>query len=74
MNQCDGCRRGLPLRGRIHFGPEGYDLIACTADRYANAETVAETMRKQLDVFADASGENRTPTTEGHGILSPRAK
>jgi DNA modification methylase len=38
------------------------------------AETVAETMRKQLDVFADASGENRTPTPLGHGILSPAAK
>lgn len=33
INQCDGCRRGLPLRGGIHRG-EGYDLIACTADRY----------------------------------------
>ena len=29
-NQCDGCRRGLPLRSDgVHIG-EGYDLIGCT--------------------------------------------
>jgi hypothetical protein len=33
MNQCDGCRRELPLEGDIHVG-EGYDMIACTASRY----------------------------------------
>lgn len=34
MNQCDGCRRGLPIvRGRVHRG-EGYDIIACTAHLY----------------------------------------
>ena len=36
VNQCDGCRRGLPLVEGIHKG-EGYDFIACTADRYAPA-------------------------------------
>lgn len=34
VNQCDGCRRGLPLEGGIHFG-EGHDMIACTRRRYA---------------------------------------
>lgn len=34
INQCDGCRRGLPVNERgIHRG-EGYDLIACTAHLY----------------------------------------
>jgi len=34
VNQCDGCRRGLPLdEYGIHHG-EGYDMIACTAKRY----------------------------------------
>lgn len=33
LNQCDGCRRGLPIVNGIHRGP-GYDLIGCTADRY----------------------------------------
>jgi site-specific DNA-methyltransferase (adenine-specific) len=58
----------------------GYFEIACRriedAQRQSSlfAETVAEPMRKQLDVFADASGENRTPTPLGNGILSPAAK
>lgn len=33
MNQCDGCRRGLPLENGIHRG-EGYDLIGCTRELY----------------------------------------
>ncbi len=34
MNQCDGCRRGLPLDEHgIHCG-EGYDMIGCTANKY----------------------------------------
>jgi len=34
-NQCDGCARGLPIDEHgIHRG-EGYDVIVCTADRYA---------------------------------------
>lgn len=32
-NQCDGCRRGLPLKDGIHRGG-GFDMIACTAERY----------------------------------------
>jgi hypothetical protein len=52
----------------------GAQWVRDRIDKARIAETVAETMRKQLDVFADASGENRTPTPLGHGILSPRAK
>lgn len=33
INQCDGCRRGLPLKDGIHYG-DGYDMIACTKERY----------------------------------------
>jgi hypothetical protein len=33
LNQCDGCRRGLPLRDGTHYG-EGYDAIGCTAHLY----------------------------------------
>lgn len=33
MNQCDGCRRKLPLVHGTHYG-EGYDMIGCTAGRY----------------------------------------
>ncbi len=37
INQCDGCRRGLPVKdGWIHRGADGpWDVIACTKDRYA---------------------------------------
>lgn len=40
MNQCDGCRRGLPLMPgtTTHKGPAGYDYIGCTKDRYDTAE------------------------------------
>lgn len=33
MNQCDGCRRGLPIKDGIHSGG-GYDKICCTKNRY----------------------------------------
>ena len=33
-NQCDGCRRGLPVdENGVHFGA-GFDMIGCTANRY----------------------------------------
>jgi hypothetical protein len=39
MNQCDGCRRGLPKSDNgIHHGPTPWDIICCTADRYAELE------------------------------------
>jgi len=43
-NQCDGCRRGLPIRYSrvapsdrtpLHYDPDaGYVVMACTKDRY----------------------------------------
>ncbi len=37
-NQCDGCRRGIPInKNGIHIGPGGFwhgDYQSCTADRY----------------------------------------
>lgn len=35
INQCDGCRRGLPVRDGIHIDQDGIAAMACTADRYA---------------------------------------
>lgn len=36
VNQCDGCRRGLPLNNDgVHVGP-GFDMIGCTKDRYGS--------------------------------------
>jgi hypothetical protein len=34
LNQCDGCRRGIPNINGIHRGDSVFDMIACTADRY----------------------------------------
>jgi hypothetical protein len=38
MNQCDGCRRGLPInKNGNHVGPGGFwagDVQKCTSDRY----------------------------------------
>jgi len=33
-NQCDGCRRGLPLEQGIHHAHGEMPYIACTADLY----------------------------------------
>lgn len=34
VNQCDGCRRGLPLDDDgVHRG-RGFDMIGCTRERY----------------------------------------
>ena len=36
-NQCDGCRRGLPLKDGIHKNSDSiYDIIGCTAEFYEN--------------------------------------
>lgn len=32
-NQCDGCRRGLPLEDGIHVSEDGY-MIGCTKHLY----------------------------------------
>lgn len=36
MNQCDGCRRGLPKdENGLHYNPDGsYDMICCTKELY----------------------------------------
>lgn len=34
VNQCDGCRRGLPIENGIHYD-KGWPDMSCTADRYA---------------------------------------
>lgn len=39
LNQCDGCRRKLPIRqdrfGAIHYDPRtGWAFMGCTKDRY----------------------------------------
>lgn len=48
VNQCDGCRRGLPLLDGVHRG-EGYDLIGCTAHLYALAPLPATPWRERVE-------------------------
>lgn len=36
INQCDGCRRRLPLQNGVHFNPgHEWDSMVCTAQNYA---------------------------------------
>jgi hypothetical protein len=44
VNQCDGCRRGLPLNEHgTHYNPDGsYDRIGCTAEQYRAPSAPAE--------------------------------
>jgi len=38
INQCDGCRRGLPIdENGIHYG-EDFDMIGCTANKYKRSK------------------------------------
>lgn len=44
-NQCDGCRRGLPLTDGIHYG-KGYDMIGCTKNRYTEQQEMFEELSR----------------------------
>lgn len=39
LNQCDGCRRGLPVDENGNHVGEGYDMIGCTRGRYENQDS-----------------------------------
>jgi hypothetical protein len=39
MNQCDGCRRGLPLEEELHRDFAGYAAMYCTRSLYEEAMT-----------------------------------
>lgn len=55
INQCDGCRRGLPKSDSgIHRGSEPWDVIRCTAHLYDQ-----QTARQKLDTLL----EGRKATT-----------
>ncbi len=65
MNQCDGCRRGLPVENGVHRGPgEGGtgDLQACTADRYPpdSVDKLIDQLRESLDRRCLADQEELT--------------
>ena len=34
INQCDGCRRKLPLTDGIHMDSKNYPYMVCTKERY----------------------------------------
>lgn len=50
-NQCDGCRRGLPINtAGHHVGPKGFwggDVQACTAYLYGHAPLTKEKLSEQ---------------------------
>lgn len=47
LNQCDGCRRGLPIRNGLHYEPDeartgvGMPVMCCTRDRYEKPPPVS---------------------------------
>jgi hypothetical protein len=50
-NQCDGCARGLRLDNGLHREADGRSYMACTAAKYAPAQTVSEVDHSQLFRF-----------------------
>jgi len=55
INQCDGCRRGLPKNERgIHVGPGGFwagDVQGCTAHLYSPEEPTRELSASEAASF-----------------------
>jgi hypothetical protein len=49
INQCDGCRRGLPLEDGIHIG-EGYDMMGCTKHVYEDEDNLVYRLRKRAEI------------------------
>lgn len=61
MNQCDGCRRGLPVVNGVHRGPGGFwsgDIQGCTKDRYLADGTILEN-----DALSDTQPVPAVPST-----------
>jgi len=55
-NQCDGCRRGLPVSDKlIHFVGE-YPAQACTAHLYKDRPSKVELIRAMARAAAAAAG------------------
>jgi hypothetical protein len=53
MNQCDGCRRGLPVKNGIHRGA-GWDAIGCSKSLYPKTEdwpTDEETEKRMVPIM-----------------------
>jgi hypothetical protein len=48
MNQCDGCRRGLPLKDRIHRGTDPWDAIGCTSHLYKEKYVISKDTQQLL--------------------------
>jgi hypothetical protein len=63
VNQCDGCRRGLPVTNGVHRGQGGFwagDMQSCTADRYGPDESIELTSNSPRSAMGgDSLGEGR---------------
>lgn len=66
LNQCDGCRRGLPLRDGCHYNPDGsYDYIGCTANLYLDTTGgLDEKFARELDAQLEVHAIKKSPLTE----------
>ena len=63
MNQCDGCKRGLPLKDGIHV--DGNQLyMVCTASNYQDTKSLADLMQEAEDTSFDVAYATISP--DGH--------
>lgn len=76
VNQCDGCRRGLPTRstefgGAIHYNPDGsYDHIGCTAHLYKTMTIDIEKIITDEGLEPDEAAWLRTQPPEAAYLMS----
>jgi len=68
MNQCDGCRRHLPIIDGIHMD-FGYDMIGCTKNRYTGGNEMLNDEHHKA--IAEIVKKN-TPTKAARYILDIR--
>lgn len=70
INQCDGCRRGLPIRSgigegsRIHYGSDGVPVMLCTKERYQGEQSgdVGKSETPQGGVGSQKPRDGSTPS------------
>lgn len=71
LNQCDGCRRGLPIEDGIHVDPKatGWNRLymGCTKDRYDESvgSSVGAGEGGMRDLLHGGLGKRRVEQSDG---------
>ena len=68
VNQCDGCRRGMPLRNGVHYKPDSTganpswpDMISCTAHLYRAPLSMGAPSRADVEKLPRYDGTECDP-------------